>query len=100
MSHPILYRTINSLTRILLLILVLSVFFSLCIPIFHDAAARAGTSGLVMAPQQERLGEHLPELRGVRDLRVGAPSAPPAFSNSRPCFDCAERNQVSELMVR
>ncbi len=96
MSHPILYRTINSFTRILLVILVLSVFFSLCIPIFHDAAARAGTSGLVKAQQQERLGEHLPELRGVRDLRVAAPSAPPAFSNSRPCFDCAERNQVSE----
>lgn len=92
----IFFRITNSLSRVLVLLLIISVFLSLCIPIFHDVAAQGGDSTPRTALAQDRLGVNLPELRGVRHLKVAEPSAPPAFSNSRRCFDCGERNQVSE----
>ncbi len=94
--RPIFFRITKSLSRVLILLLIISVFRSLCIPIFHDAAALGGTSTPRTPLAQDRLGEHLPELRGVRHLKVAEPSAAPAFSNSRRCFDCGERSQVSE----
>ncbi|HEY0005397.1 MAG TPA: hypothetical protein VGB17_11360 [Pyrinomonadaceae bacterium] len=101
MKRSTLFSNINPLSRVLTLILAISVFLSLCVPIFQDAAAQVGSkfSGPQTAPGQARLGKHLPELSGVRQLKMAEPVAPPPFSNSQPCFDCRETAQAGEAFA-